>query len=167
MAVLGAYSKDEKIESGVKTTLERVKKDLEGLRKYFFSRKDESLNKKMAMGGSLQGHGLEVGDLIVEDLGGYIKVMSEDGKEYFHKNPKFQIPFNKSHFVNQSIEHGKKGVLGIYDPFNNYYDKISKAAIKDSQTLKDGHVTIFLTSPVTESDLKECWKRFTQTIVGG
>ena len=39
----------------------------------------------MAMGGSLQGHGLEVGDLIVEDLGGYIKVMSEDGKEYFIK----------------------------------------------------------------------------------
>ena len=90
----------------------------------------------------------------------------EDGKEYFHKNPKFQIPFNKSHFVNQSIEHGKKGVLGIYDPFNNYYDKISKSAIKDSQTLKDGHVTIFLTSPVTESALKECWKSLTQTIVG-
>ena len=37
----------------------------------------------MAMGGSLQGHGLEVGDLIVEDLGGYIRVVSEDGKDFF------------------------------------------------------------------------------------
>jgi hypothetical protein len=45
VAVLGMYSKDEKIESGVKSTLQRVVKDLEGLRKYFFSRKDESVNE--------------------------------------------------------------------------------------------------------------------------
>ena len=45
VAVLGMYSKDEKIESGVKSTLQRVVKDLEGLRKYFFSRKDESVKE--------------------------------------------------------------------------------------------------------------------------
>jgi predicted ABC-type ATPase len=39
----------------------------------------------MAMGGSLQGHGFEVGDRIAEDLGGYIRVVSEDGKDYFIK----------------------------------------------------------------------------------
>ena len=44
-AVLGMYLKDEKLESGVKNTLQRVVKDLEGLRKYFFSRKDESINE--------------------------------------------------------------------------------------------------------------------------
>ena len=44
-AVLGMYLKDEKLESGVKNTLQRVVKDLEGLRKYFFSRKDESVNE--------------------------------------------------------------------------------------------------------------------------
>jgi hypothetical protein len=44
-AVLGMYLKDEKLESGVKSTLQRVVKDLEGLRKYFFSRKDESVNE--------------------------------------------------------------------------------------------------------------------------
>lgn len=43
-AVLGVYLRDEKLESGVKNTLQRVVKDLEGLRKYFFSRKDESVN---------------------------------------------------------------------------------------------------------------------------
>ena len=48
VAVLGMYSKDEKIESGVKNTLQRVVKDLEGLRKYFFSRKDESVNEGKA-----------------------------------------------------------------------------------------------------------------------
>jgi hypothetical protein len=48
VAVLGMYSKDEKIESGVKSTLQRVVKDLEGLRKYFFSRKDESVNEGKA-----------------------------------------------------------------------------------------------------------------------
>ncbi len=45
VAVLGAYVRDEKLESGVKTTLQRVVRDLEGLRKYFFSRKDESVNE--------------------------------------------------------------------------------------------------------------------------
>ncbi len=44
-AVLGAYLRDEKLESGVKSTLQRVVKDLEGLKKYFFSRKDESVNE--------------------------------------------------------------------------------------------------------------------------
>lgn len=46
---------------------------------YLASRKP----KTMAVGGSLQGHGFEVGDLIVEDLGGYIRVTSEDGKDFF------------------------------------------------------------------------------------
>jgi hypothetical protein len=48
-AVLGMYLKDEKLESGVKSTLQRVVKDLEGLRKYFFSRKDESVNKPLRL----------------------------------------------------------------------------------------------------------------------
>ena len=37
----------------------------------------------MAVGGSLQGHGLEEGDLIVEDEGAYINVLSEDGKTFY------------------------------------------------------------------------------------
>jgi predicted ABC-type ATPase len=41
--------------------------------------------QSMAVGGSLQGHGFEVGDRIAEDLGGYIRVVSEDGKDYFIK----------------------------------------------------------------------------------
>jgi len=45
----------------------------------------DDLQKVMSFypGGSLQGHGFEVGDLIVEDLGGYIRVVSEDGKDFF------------------------------------------------------------------------------------
>jgi len=39
--------------------------------------------KTMAMGGSLEGHGLEEGDLIVEDEGAYINVLSEDGKTFY------------------------------------------------------------------------------------
>jgi len=35
------------------------------------------------MGGSLEGHGLEEGDLIVEDEGAYINVLSEDGKTFY------------------------------------------------------------------------------------
>jgi hypothetical protein len=45
-AVLGMYSRDEKLDSGVKHTLQKVVKDLEGLKRYFFNRKDESLNEE-------------------------------------------------------------------------------------------------------------------------
>jgi hypothetical protein len=45
VAVLGMYSRDEKIDSGVKHTLQRVVKDLDGLKKYFFNKKDESVNE--------------------------------------------------------------------------------------------------------------------------
>jgi predicted ABC-type ATPase len=38
---------------------------------------------KYAMGGSLEVHGLEEGDLIVEDEGAYINVLSEDGKIFY------------------------------------------------------------------------------------
>lgn len=38
---------------------------------------------KMAMGGSLETHGLEEGDLIVEDEGAYITILSEDGKTFY------------------------------------------------------------------------------------
>jgi hypothetical protein len=44
-SVLGAYLRDEKLDSSAKAALQRVVKDLEGLRKYFFSMKDESINE--------------------------------------------------------------------------------------------------------------------------
>jgi predicted ABC-type ATPase len=46
---------------------------------YLVSRKP----KTMAMGGSLQGHGLKEGDLIVEDLGSSIMVLDEDGETFY------------------------------------------------------------------------------------
>jgi hypothetical protein len=89
----------------------------------------------------------------------------ENGKTYFYKNPNFQIPFNKSHFVNQSIQHGKMGVLGMVDASDKFYNKLMKANIPNTQTIKDGQVTLFLTSPNSESELEECWQGFTKAIM--
>ena len=91
-------------------------------------------------------------------------VNPEDEKEYFYRNPRFQMPFEKTHFVNQSLDHGRKGVLGMFDPNDKYYNKLQKANIPASQTLKDGTITIFLTSPNNLAQLKECWDSFTKTI---
>lgn len=91
-------------------------------------------------------------------------VNPEDGTEYFYRNPRFKMPFEKTHFVNQSIDHGRKGVLGMFDPQDAYYEKILNARIPNSQTVKDGVITIFLTNPHSEKKLKECWNSFTKSI---
>lgn len=43
--ILFRYSQDKKLDSGTRNTLQKVVKDLEGLKKYFFSRKDESIKE--------------------------------------------------------------------------------------------------------------------------
>jgi predicted ABC-type ATPase len=50
---------------------------------YFIDDDPSFKTTTMAMGGSLQGHGLEEGDLIIEDLGSSIMVLSEDGKTFY------------------------------------------------------------------------------------
>jgi len=69
VAVLGMYLRDEKLESGVKNTLQRVVKDLEGLRKYFFSRKDESVNE----GRGVKSLAKEL-FAVAEQIQGYVEV---------------------------------------------------------------------------------------------
>jgi hypothetical protein len=69
VAVLGGYLRDEKLESGVKNTLQRVVKDLEGLRKYFFSRKDESVNE----GRGVKSLAKEL-FAVAEQIQGYVEV---------------------------------------------------------------------------------------------
>lgn len=53
------------------------------LKEFFIEVAGEYRPPKFAKGGSLNGHGLEIGDLIVEDLGSSIMVLSEDGKTFY------------------------------------------------------------------------------------
>lgn len=69
VAVLGMYVRDEKLESGVKNTLQRVVKELEGLRKYFFNRKDESVNE----GRGVKSLAKEL-FAVAEQIQGYVEV---------------------------------------------------------------------------------------------
>jgi hypothetical protein len=81
----------------------------------------------------------------------------EDGLKYMLKNPNYELPWNKKAFVERAKEHAKFGVLGIYDPGNFIAKKITSYNIPNSQVTKDGQITLFLTSPKTPGQLKDCW----------
>lgn len=81
----------------------------------------------------------------------------EDGQKFNLKNPDYQLPWTKNAFVERAKEHAKLGVLGIYDPGNFIAKKITSNKIPNSQVIKDGPITLFLTSPKTPQELKECW----------
>ena len=76
-----------------KNTLTTAKKHID----YLVSRKP----KTMARGGSLMGHGLEVGDKIVKDLGSVLKVENQDGDIVYvdlsngYRGADVPLPFEK------------------------------------------------------------------------
>jgi hypothetical protein len=88
----------------------------------------------------------------------------EDGYTFLAKDPNYSLPWNKNSFVEKATEHQKLGVLGFYDPGNFFAKKIFAERIPNSQVKKDGALTLFLTSPKSSSELKECWSNFTECI---
>jgi hypothetical protein len=62
---------------------------------------EEAQGQKMAKGGSLMGHGLEVGDKIVKDLGSALKVSTKDGNIVYvdlasgYREKDMPLPFAK------------------------------------------------------------------------
>lgn len=88
-----------------------------------------------------------------------------DGKQYFYRNPRYQLPWDESTFVEKASEHAKRGVIGIFDPQNKFFDALSQSNIRDTQTIKSGDLTLFLTNPPSEEILKEIWKQFEDTII--
>lgn len=88
----------------------------------------------------------------------------EDGYSIIAKDPRYKLPWNKKAFVERATEHQKFGVLGFYDPGNFFSKKIAAEKIKNTQLKKDGGLTLFLTSPKSEQELKECWLRFTESV---
>jgi hypothetical protein len=89
----------------------------------------------------------------------------EDGSRYNLKNSNYELPWDKKAFVERAKEHSKFGVLGIYDPGNFFAKNISKKNIPNSQVTKDGSITLFLTSPKSDEELKECWSKLTETFI--
>jgi hypothetical protein len=81
----------------------------------------------------------------------------EDGKKFLLKSSNYELPWNKKSFIERARDHSKLGVLGIYDPNNMFAKKMSSSRIPNSQITKEGPITLFLTSPKTPNQLKECW----------
>jgi hypothetical protein len=89
----------------------------------------------------------------------------EDGSKYTLNNPNYELPWNKKAFVERAKEHAKFGVLGIYDPGNFIAKKITSSNIPNSQVIKDGPITLFLTSPKTPQQLQECWSGLSSSLM--
>ena len=87
-----------------------------------------------------------------------------DGKQYFYKNPHYSLPWDESTFIEEAREHSKKGVIGIFDPLNKFYDDLTNFKIKNSQTIKSGDLTLFLTSPFSKEEIQKIWKEFENVI---
>ena len=108
-------------------------------------------------------------DLLASDVkkiqGPGLKMVDpEDGYSIVAKDLKYMLPWNKKSFVERASEHQKLGVLGFYDPGNFFAKKIAAEKIPHSQIKKDGGITLFLTSPRTPKELKECWSSFTECV---
>ena len=89
----------------------------------------------------------------------------EDDSKFFLKNKKYELPWERDPFVERSVEHSKFGVLGIHDPKDIFYNKILNGNIQNSQLIKNGELTIFLTSPANDSERLKCWKKFNDCLV--
>jgi hypothetical protein len=100
---------------------------------------------------------------IIKDKG-VVLVDPEDGREYFYKNSHYKLPWEKTEFVNKSIEHGMRGVLGMHDPSKKIYRRLEKSEIPNSELKRDGEITIFLTVPEREFQIRESWKALKEAL---
>lgn len=88
-----------------------------------------------------------------------------DGNQYFYKNPHYSLPWDESTFIEEAQEHSKKGVIGIFDPLNKFYDALLNFKIKGAQILKSGDLTLFLTSPDSVEEIQKIWKEFENVVL--
>ena len=81
----------------------------------------------------------------------------ETGTRYFYKNEKYKLPWKKNDFIDQVLEYQKKGVLGLYDPRNYFYNTLP---IDNFETIKDDNITLYVGNFINERECKESWKSF-------
>ncbi len=98
---------------------------------------------------------------MIQDKGIFL-IDPEDEREYFYKNKHYKLPWEKTEFVNRSIEHGMRGVLGMHDPSKKIFRRLESADISNSEIKRDGEITVFLTLPQREFEMKESWKAFNE-----
>jgi len=84
----------------------------------------------------------------------------------FIKDKSYKIPWNMKSFVERGIGHGHIGTIGIFDPSKKVITALKEGSHKCSQILEDGDLMLFITNPKNESELKEAWESFTNTIKG-
>lgn len=137
------YSKDEAMEVGRKIAAKVYR----------------GQQAKMAMGGSLEGHGLRKGDVILQESGYLIKVLDESGKPMYvnladgYRGAEEPLPFKKGGRLNElaegiahELEHtsdlkvAAKIAIDHLKETPDYYTRLKKAMLKKGGEviLKDG-----------------------------
>lgn len=85
-------------------------------------------------------------------------------EEYLFNLNTYQVPWSKSVFMEKSKSYQNKGVVGLFDPSKIFYNRLLDRRIRNGQVLRDGDLTIFMSSPSSESDLENIWKQFTLSV---
>ena len=95
---------------------------------------------------------------------GILLVDTETGEETLFEDSDYMLPWTKESFIEKAREHGKMGVLGFHDPERKYFNMLENRRIPHSQIIRDGDISIFITSPNNQDDLLECWSDFTSAL---
>jgi hypothetical protein len=88
----------------------------------------------------------------------------ESNSYYVYNDSDYRIPWTEETFLEISKEHGKKGIIGVFDPQEKIYESLIENPKDQSQILKDGDITFFLTLPKDNQSLDSSWNYFYECI---
>lgn len=88
----------------------------------------------------------------------------ENGEEIEFQNRDFELPWDEETFVQLAKSDSSKGVIGVFDPESILFKNLSKERILNTQTIRDGNLTIFLTSANNGRENNEIWRNYSNVV---
>lgn len=88
----------------------------------------------------------------------------ESDHDFVYKDSGYMVPWDKNSFLEISKDHGRKGIIGILDPNEGIYKLLRETPNQDSQALREGNITFFVTNPKDQKSLNSSWEYFNDSI---
>jgi hypothetical protein len=88
----------------------------------------------------------------------------ESDSIYVYKDLKYRIPWTKESFLEISKDHGRRGVIGVFDEVGNIHRSLIKSPKENCEIVRNEGLTFFLTNPKDNKDLNSSWDHFHKCI---
>jgi len=88
----------------------------------------------------------------------------ESDSVYVYKDPKYRIPWVKETFLEITRDHGRRGVIGVFDNEGRIYKSLLESPKENCESVSNGGLTFFLTNPKDKKDLDSSWNHFYKCI---